>query len=269
MSNQTVEQFIKDYERRCNDGYGQGEGAAYKPWFEAHHVSSRGKTTRLMSYLLSRQVLAESLLEESTFRSLQRLPGVVDIREQYPLHPAATIEIASRLGLQHPAYKGELKVMTTDFLVTFGTGQQTAVNVKPSTNLDRRTIEKMDIERTYWTERGVNWTLFTDQSMTTGYRQNLAWIDERYHLQEEQRCSIPIRVFEEALGDALSADRKAPLYRVFFQVDQRLGVQAGTTINVFRHLLARRRWILPLNARITVERPLPCLPTLNPLVELA
>jgi len=42
---------------------------------------------------------------------------VLDIREQFPLLPSDTKQIAIDSGIKHPAIRGADQVMSTDFLV--------------------------------------------------------------------------------------------------------------------------------------------------------
>lgn len=54
----------------------------------------------------------------------------IDIREQYPLDYAKTVEIAESFGLRIPQH-----IMTTDFLVTKADGRSVAYSVKTNSDL--------------------------------------------------------------------------------------------------------------------------------------
>ena len=59
--------------------------------------------------------------------------------------------------------------MTTDFLITItnsGGTTHVARTIKPSKELENeRTIEKFEIERSYWEERGIDWGIITEKEI--------------------------------------------------------------------------------------------------------
>jgi len=148
-------------------GYGQGEGTAYRPWLEPKDFSSRGTSRRAPGRSNGRQHSLFSDHEWRTFLACQHLRDVVDIREQFPLWTLdETEELARSLGVRHPAPLGaEPQVMTTDLLLTMRAGNLAAIAVKPSNELGKvRVLEKLEIERLYWEQRGVAWSIVTERN---------------------------------------------------------------------------------------------------------
>ncbi|WP_431065469.1 hypothetical protein [Methylotuvimicrobium sp.] len=96
---------------------GQGYGKDYNPFLTVWDVPSKGRVHRRPALTHNRIVHILSDLELAVFLLFDWNTSVTDIREQFPLNPEATIDIAKRLGIKHPAYKGILQVMTTDFLI--------------------------------------------------------------------------------------------------------------------------------------------------------
>ncbi|RFP28737.1 TnsA endonuclease N-terminal domain-containing protein [Duganella sp. BJB476] len=116
-------------------------------------------------------------------------PGILDIREQFPLaldsgtHELnayrdrfvdstfpGTIELAEKLHMKHPivTHKGDSApwVLSTDLLLTIretgGELKLLAVSVRPAIPWkDERAKELLNLEREYWTARGVQWLLIT------------------------------------------------------------------------------------------------------------
>ena len=96
---------------------------------------------------------------------------MLDIREQFPLLPLSeTEEIAAALGYKHPRAPGGAcdEVMTTDFLLTVrGSDSDPAPHlearyVKYQKDMDnKRTCEKMQIERAFWTAYDVTFKVVT------------------------------------------------------------------------------------------------------------
>lgn len=151
-------------------GYGQGEGAKYKPFLYVRDVPSKGTSTMVNSkvtgrthHYLSRQEYREHLLAEYD-------KSVIDIREQYALLPLEeTYQTAQRLGIKHPIYPGTrtLAVMTTDLLLSINRPdgiELIAISVKLESDLTARNLEKLLIEKIYWNARGIQWRLATDKN---------------------------------------------------------------------------------------------------------
>src|SRR5947199_2784579 len=89
-------------ERRLADGRGQRRGADYKPWIEIHDLASQGQANRVKSPLHGRTCHMHSLLESDWFYAFHALPGLKDIREQFPLLELdETLGIADQLGIVH------------------------------------------------------------------------------------------------------------------------------------------------------------------------
>lgn len=271
---------LEQIERHYNRGFGQGEGLDYRCWLRPHDFASSGMLHHAPGRIVRRQYTLFSDLELEILRYLERLRGVVDIREQFPLYPIAdTIELASDLGIKHPAQRGVPVVMTTDFLCAFDDGTQLAVAVKPlgkllqaaskaasgiqQPGLRMRTIEKLELERVFWEGRGVRWVLLTDRSIPQALRDNLRWLDNCYELSDDIRKSAPVQAYEDKLWKELQDTPEVALRKVCHRVDRHLSVDPGSSITVLRYLLARQRWDMPLDQRFNVDRPLPSLPVIN------
>lgn len=155
----------KTDEMRIKEKRGEGRLRHYKPWFLVHEVSSRGISWRIKGKKTQRIHHLLSNLEKSVFLFLDRNPLVTDIREQFPLPLGRTLKIAATYNLRHGAYQGEVKTMTTDFLVDLP-DRQIAISVKPWSNITKRFIEKLQIERQYWKTNGVELFLVTEKEIT-------------------------------------------------------------------------------------------------------
>jgi len=113
--------------------------------------------------------------------------NVVDIREQYPLLPRESAQaIASSIGVRYPSYpKSTIPyVMTTDFLLSVkqddGSFKSVARTIKYRSDLEgksaKRTLEKLEIEKRFWSVQGVDWAIVTDELFTTDLIKNLGLI---------------------------------------------------------------------------------------------
>lgn len=176
--------------RWLDKGRGTGTGAEYEPW---HQVTRDDPSSRGRSHILNwrfgrlHHLLSDQELVAFGFASM--LPGLVDLREQFPLalesdsheltayqtlHDAralpGTLRVAEELGLKHPVVRREQDrqdwVMSTDLLVTMvnmvGGKELLAVSVKDSSDsLGDRKRQLLQIEREYWRKREVYWLLLT------------------------------------------------------------------------------------------------------------
>src|SRR5437660_568605 len=73
--------------RRLDQGYGQGEGKAYKPWYTIHNKITGGLSTREMSAITGRIHHLLMRLEWYFFQIIHWEDAVFDIQEHVPLLP--------------------------------------------------------------------------------------------------------------------------------------------------------------------------------------
>lgn len=170
-------------EKRVKEGRGEGHGASYKPWLTIRDVPSQGLCSRIKGWKTRRVHHFLSQLETSYFYLLEWSPLVTDIREQYPLLPLeSTLEISRRFNIKHPAdpMTKEPIVMTTDFLIDVRNNDQNFIcarTIKMAGDLSsKRTIEKLEIERTFWKEKGIDWGIVTEKEMPQNLVKNIEWI---------------------------------------------------------------------------------------------
>lgn len=235
---------------RLKEGRGQGAGTNYRPWLTVYDVPSRGTSERIHGHTTNRVHHLLSRLEVATFFYWDWGLTVVDVREQFPLLPLEdTRALARRLHMRHPMARGQDIVMTTDFLVTFQQGKETvdvAIDVKYNHDVNTagpkgdRTRAKLDLERDYWLERGVQWQLVTDLEIDPTVVRNLRWLHPYRPfaalapLTEEAVCRI-----HESLDQSR---RDAPVWVAAEAVDRKLRLEPGTSMQVARHLWATRQW---------------------------
>ncbi|MDA7747292.1 TnsA endonuclease N-terminal domain-containing protein, partial [Psychromonas sp.] len=159
----------------------------------------------------------------------------------FPLNPEATISIAKRLGIKHPAYQGVIQVMTTDLLVDFNSDEQNqskAISVKYAQDLeDERTIEKLELERRFWEGEGIEWFIFTEHEVPVHFVKNIRWLAPHMHSYDLDG-SRRMFVFESIL-QMMDANREEKLPVVLSELDQRQGLERGTNLKYFRHLAAQ------------------------------
>ena len=151
--------------QRIEQGFGQGQGQDYKPWLRVQDVPSIGRAHRVYSHRTKRTHQLLSDLERAIFFILDWKSSTLDIREQFPLNLEDTLDIAKEAGIRHPQMAGIKQVMSSDFLVDTADKNlpKFVLQVKPSSAMeDKRTIEKLEIERRYWLKKEIPFFLVSE-----------------------------------------------------------------------------------------------------------
>ncbi|MFB1074937.1 TnsA endonuclease N-terminal domain-containing protein [Vibrio diabolicus] len=176
---------LADFKRALKQSYGLGEGASYTPWIRVQDVKSHGHSGKIEGLKSGRSHHTLSEQESCFFYLAEFSDSVIDIREQFPLLPLSlSLKIAQSLGIEHPKHPvtKDPVIMTTDFLLTCSGGQRVwyeAVCVKPREKLsDKRTAEKLDIERVWWELLGVPFHIFYLSELNQIKSKNIQWITD-------------------------------------------------------------------------------------------
>lgn len=262
MSKRTRTNGSRTIERRLAEGRGQGRGADYKPWIEIHDLASRGQANRVKSPLHDRTWHLHSLLETDWFYAFHALPGLKDIREQFPLNLDETIRIADQLGIMHATdpKSQEPCVVTSDFLLTFQEGLrevEKAIAIKPSSDLaSRRTLEKLGIEHAYWSARNINWRILTEKELPRIAAKNMRWLLPHIELAESGGFTTEqITRVRVAIEPDINQGNRS-LVEITTWCDDRLGLKPGSALCVTRHLIGTGVWPVDLTAEIDPRQPL-------------
>ncbi|WP_146550785.1 TnsA endonuclease N-terminal domain-containing protein [Rummeliibacillus suwonensis] len=238
---------ITSAEKKLKDGHGQGVGIDYKPWLVIQDVSSLGRSTRLKGIKIPRQYEFLSDLERNYFYLLEYSDVVVDIREQFPLLPAEeTIIIAGELGIKHPVHPQtkEPIVMTTDFLVTKlvnGQPVHIARTLKYKDDLmDKRVIEKFEIEREYWERKGIDWGIVTELEIPKEMALNISFV----HAYADLKNNVFFSDFSEDDVDMFSVylitqllSEELTVREAAIQVEEVFALPTGSGLTLFKHLI--------------------------------
>ncbi len=248
--------------RRLAEGRGQGRGAQYKPWIEIHDLASRGQANRVKSPLHGRTCHLHSQLEADWFYATHALPGLHDLREQYPLDLKETLAIADQLGIVHPTdpKSHEACVATTDFLLTFRDGPkefERAVAIKPAVELaSERVLEKLEIERVYWSARNVDWQILTDQELPRALVKNMRWLFPHLDLPSSGEFTPDLILKIRSVMEPHVAAGSDSLASIATASDDRLGLTPGASLCVARHLIGVGTWRVDLMIEIDPRKPI-------------
>ncbi|NGZ67579.1 heteromeric transposase endonuclease subunit TnsA [Vibrio aestuarianus subsp. cardii] len=199
---------LADFKRALKQKYGLGEGANYTPWIRVQDVKSHGHSGKIDGIKSGRTHHTLSEQETCFFYLAEFSDSVTDIREQFPLLPLTlSLKISKLLDVEHPKHpitKAPI-IMTTDFLLTCSDGKRIwyeAVSVKPSEKLsDKRTAEKLDIERVWWELLGIPFHIFCLSELNQIKSKNIQWITDPKRkdysspsnkVREEAKCMLTV-----------------------------------------------------------------------------
>jgi len=153
----------------------------YQPFVKVADISSLGRSHRVVGHKTKRTHHLLSDLELAVLLLFEWQNSTEDIQEQFPLDINITKQIADDIGIKHPSQKGELKIMTTDFYVISknikSVTSQLALQAKYSNHLDdTRNIEKLELERRYWEQKGVDSKIITEKDIPRAVKDNVKWL---------------------------------------------------------------------------------------------
>lgn len=248
-------------EQRIEQGRGQHEGAQYRPWFYVWEVPSRGTCSQPIGWRHGRTHHLLSGFEKQYFYLLEWSRDVLEIREQFPLFKLSdTLDVARALGARHPMVNGEPVLMTTDFMITVRSGGErvdVARTVKRAVDLKQdRVIEKLEIERCYYEERGIDWALVTEEDLPRTLWKNVEYLHKAYFLKSLDPLTLDeIRCVATVLSDVVRAhDGVMALSSAGRAAEKATGAKAGVGLKVARFLLARKAWAVDMTVLIVATQ---------------
>jgi hypothetical protein len=248
----------KTIEKRLSEGRGSGTGATYIPWIYVHEVPSKGKSSIRSGWKTGREHHFLSTLETMYFYLLEWDESVTDIFEQFPLLPREeTQAIAVELGVKHPndTKTGVDVVMTTDFLVVFKTLFGYLIKARSlkyeDALKDNRTAEKQLIEKVYWSRRGVEWNVVTENSLHMPLIQNIQWIHksrDRFGLFSNIDDATLSSMEEKIIKYLPRSYQK--LADITDALDDYFNAPPGTILTLVKHLIANRKLLVDMEQLI-------------------
>lgn len=244
------------YNKRIKEGRGQGTGNEYKPWITVHDFPSDGFVSRSPGWKSNRVYHFMSTNELRYFYILEWSAIVTDIREQFPLELTDALSIAEKLGIKHPVdnVSSFPRILTTDFMITAkidGKEVYLARTIKPAKEIESmRTLEKFEIERVYWLQKGIDWKLVTDNDISKTFANNVEWVHTEYRLESMENLTVSYQLdICEALKDKL-VKHDCAINRITSSLDKEFNVERGTSLGLFKHLLARKIVVMDMEKKL-------------------
>ena len=247
--------------RWIQEGRGQGEGKEYKPWLTIQDYPSMGRATRIFGWTTQRihHFFSDSQLKY--FYLLDWEEKVVDIREHYPLLDLETVlEDTADLKLDKFIDKKtkEPYILTTTFLIMLlnhdGQKSFAARSIKYASELSKKTtIEKLEIERRYWTAKGINWGIVTNKDINDVRAKNIEWIHSA--MTSDDCNGLSRDEFDDLLDGLLYRliDNQQNIREIISRFEKDYSLDAGAGLLLFKHLIAGKRIALDMDKPINLN----------------
>lgn len=149
---------------------------------------------------------------------------------------------------------GELFKLHTNFLVTLkpyrGRDEQRAISVKSISELERKTvIEKLEIERRYWEQKGIRFSIITEKEIDRQMADNIMWVRETRSdksLRNKGELAEKLYYFIQGNQDMITN-------KILEDFDKKEGVKEGTGLFLFRYLIADKQIEVDMNKSIDLN----------------
>lgn len=241
------------FERYKKEGRGRGSGKDYKPWLTIQDFSSKGRSSRTPGWKTNRVHHFFSDHEKRLFYLFEWSDTVTDIREQFPLSDLdLAMSIATDMGVKYPidTQSRTPYVLTSDFMLTVnhnGKQVQIARTVKQSTELEKKRVnEKLEIERQYYLAKGIDWGIITEKEILRRLAENVEWVHSAYRLEANSEMDVAqLRELSTILKSKLQ-EEDTTINRITTALDKEMNINPGTSLYVFKHLIAKKEIIVDL-----------------------
>jgi TnsA endonuclease C terminal/TnsA endonuclease N terminal len=243
-------------------GYGQGDGASYKPYINILRTSSKGRVTRVKGHTTKRTHSFLSDTETRFFYLLEFNPFVIDIREHFPIYDdieriIPSLDSSLRECLQNQK-TGEPIVLTTSFLITIQNENKDIYHLARSIKdyrllKNNKVIERYEIMRRYWESKDIDYGIVTNKEIPINLVKNIEYLHSAYSLEEYGFNENDQTVMIQFLTHLISSNPSKSWRKIVEMFDFEMRVEAGTGLLFLKHILIRRKVIMNLNKPINLE----------------
>lgn len=249
-------------ENLIKKGVGGGEREAYRPWLKIRSVPSKGTSRIVPGVRIARGHHCLSNGEYCFLVLMEFNQDVVDIREQFPLiEYDETYAIAMQKNIKPALYVGTdvPYVHTADFMLNYSRpGADTSLVAislkyrseihKASVEKKRRVFEKQEIEKEYWTRRGVASKLCFFEDLPHTKIRNLIILRSYANLPVSIASDKNIVNILQFLGAAQpKSTEDISLRRLLRLMSQHLYIEYSVVKDVFFYLIWHKRIIIDLD----------------------
>lgn len=217
--------------------------------------SSKGRATRIKSIKNNEIYHLQSDNQLRLFLLLEWTDVVTDITVNHELNNLKlNLENIENLRLDKFIDKeiGKLYKLHTNFLITMNKqnlDEQVAISVKSVTELERKVvIEKLEIERRYWNNKGIKFYIITDKELDKTVVDNIMWVRETLfdkEINNKEKLSNELYcLLEQNRHLAIKSLLKV------FDSDKH---KDGMGLFIFRYLIAKKRIKINMKLPMNLE----------------
>lgn len=237
-SNKLSSKFVQNY---IKNRLWQRDKAEYVPFLNVRSVPSKGKVSRVIGWKTGREHHFLSKLELAAFYHFDWSDYVIDIKEQYPLLPMEVLEnTAIESGIEYPSFNGEHIIMTTDFFLTVmrnGKKVHYVRTIKPSSELsNERIIEKFEIEKRFFSSKGIDWGIITEKELSDVFTNNMEILHSNRLVNKETSLEKEyiFSMYKELInGIEEAASGSMPMAYILTQLSRDLNVNFSDVNEIF------------------------------------
>jgi hypothetical protein len=251
---------------RNRQGRGRGHGSDYLGWALGTDFPAPTGFTRIPLPGVDRSAglfppHERVLLYELIWRQ-QSIGDIMEIREQYPLPLAATLEICDRLKIPHPFNNKnkEWTLLSVDIRVDAFTAtgdlyyEVYDVVTELTLNTDPREVELLDVRRAYFAEEGVTHFIKTEHQLDPVLASNVGRVMRGMSPADYWTFdSEDLDASEQELYLLLKRS-DLPFRFVSRQWDQRLGLSPGSTLTMIWCYIWHQIWRVDMSKPIQPDK---------------
>jgi len=103
----------------------------------------------------------------------------------------------------------------------------------------------LELERRYYQNFNINWGVVTEKGISKIFAQNIEWVHSSYNLDDTQQN---IKTLKTILKEELNRKNKS-IQEITSDLDNVMNLELGTSLSVFKHLLARKEIYCDMSSR--------------------
>ena len=117
----------------------------------------------------------------------------------------------------------------------------------------KKTLERLEIERRYWTGKGIDWGIVTQKEISTVFTKNIEWVHScLYSYVERGFTQDELIYLSNSLIERL-IDTKQSIRKVTADFDKEFNYDSGTGLFVFKFLIASKQIGIDMTKQIDLN----------------
>lgn len=119
--------------------------------------------------------------------------------------------------------------------------------VKPAKDLEKKSVvNKLELERRYYASQNIDWGIVTEKEIPRLLAENIEWIHAAYRLEPTAEMNVlELRSLFNILKFRLSKSN-GTINQVTTALDREMNIEPGTSLYLFKHLLARKEILMDM-----------------------